>query len=104
PGAARSDMVAARPGLLATRGRRVRPRRDEKVIASWNGLMLRAFADAGKVLDRPDLVQVAETNARFLLSRLRDRGRMRRSHKDGRATVAGYLEDQVAVADGLLSL
>src|SRR2546426_6969575 len=66
--------------------------------------MLRAFADAGRVLDRPDLLSVAEANAGFLLSRMRDRGRMRRSYKDGRATVTGYLEDQVAVADGLLSL
>src|SRR5438067_1842534 len=78
-----------------------------------NALLARAYLDAWqltreplfrRVLDRPDLVQVAETNARFLLSRLRDRGRMRRGYKDGRATVAGYLEDQAAVADGLLSL
>src|SRR5207253_1997723 len=101
---ASSVMEAARDRLIAYRERRVRPHRDEKVIASWNGLMLRAFADAGRVLDRPDLVSVAEANAGFLLSRMRDRGRMRRSYKDGRATVSGYLEDQVAVADGLLSL
>jgi len=101
---ASSDMEAARVRLIAYRERRVRPHRDEKVIASWNGLMLRAFADAGRVLDRPDLVSVAEVNARFLLSRMRERNRMRRSYKDGRATMAGYLEDQAAVADGLLSL
>src|SRR5439155_223885 len=101
---AASVMAAARQRLMAYRDGRTRPQRDEKVIASWNGLMLRAFADAGRVLDRPDLLSVAEANARFLLSRLRDRARMRRSYKDGRATVAGYLEDQVAVADGLLSL
>src|SRR2546422_7915425 len=99
-----SVMAAARKRLMAYRDGRVRPQRDEKVIASWNGLMLRAFADAGRVLDRPDLLSVAEANAGFLLSRMRDRGRMRRSYKDGRATVTGYLEDQVAVADGLLSL
>src|SRR3989454_6241094 len=97
-------MAAARNRLLAFRDGRVRPHPRGKVIASWNGLMLRAFADAGRVLDRPDLVSMAEANARFLLSRMRDRGRMRRSYKDGRATVGGYLEDQVAVADGLLSL
>src|SRR6266513_665449 len=101
---AASVMAAARQRLMAYRDGRTRPQRDEKVIASWNGLMLRAFADAGRVLDRPDLVSVAEANAGFLLSRMRDRGRMRRSYKDGRATVSGYLEDQVAVADGLLSL
>jgi uncharacterized protein len=93
-----------RDRLRAARERRVRPNRDQKVIAGWNGLMLRAFAEAGRVLDRPDLVSTAETNARFLLSSMRSGDRMRRSYKDGRATLAGYLEDQAAVADGLLSL
>ena len=97
-------LDAARDRLMASRDRRVRPHRDEKVIAGWNGLMLRAFADAGRVLDRRDLVMAAETNAHFLLSEMRHGGRMRRSYKDGRAPLAGYLEDQAAVADGLLSL
>jgi uncharacterized protein YyaL (SSP411 family) len=97
-------LAAARDRLLAARARRVRPHRDEKAIAGWNGLMLRAFAEAGRVLRRPDLVAVAQANARFLLSRMREGNRMRRSYKDGRAPLAGYLEDQVAVADGLLSL
>jgi len=99
------DLLAvARDRLLAARAQRVRPHRDEKVIAGWNGLMLRAFAEAGRVLRRPDLVAVAQANARFLLSQMRSSNRMRRSYKDGRAPLAGYLEDQAAVADGLLSL
>ncbi|HTD78626.1 MAG TPA: thioredoxin domain-containing protein, partial [Chloroflexota bacterium] len=97
-------LAGVRERLLAARAGRVRPHRDEKVIAGWNGLMLRAFAEAGRVLDRPDLLSIAEANARFLLSRMRSGERMRRSYKDGRATLAGYLEDQAAVADGLLSL
>ncbi len=97
-------LDAARDRLMASRDRRVRPHRDEKVIAGWNGLMLRAFADAGRVLGRRDLVMAAETNAHFLLSEMLHAGRMRRSYKDGRAPLAGYLEDQAAVADGLLSL
>ena len=97
-------LDAARDRLMASRDRRVRPHRDEKVIAGWNGLMLRAFADAGRVLARRDLVVAAATNAHFLLSEMRHGGRMRRSYKDGRAPLAGYLEDQAAVADGLLSL
>src|SRR6202011_2933800 len=56
------------------------------------------------VLDRPDLTTAAKANADFLLSHMRHDGRMRRSYKDGRAPLAGYLEDQAAVADGLLSL
>ena len=97
-------LDAARDRLMAFRAQRIRPHRDEKVISGWNGLMLRAFADAGRVLDRPDLVSVAAANARFLLSHMRHGGRMRRSYKDGRAPLAGYLEDQAGVADGLLSL
>jgi uncharacterized protein YyaL (SSP411 family) len=97
-------LDAARDRLMAARAQRVRPHRDEKVIAGWNGLMLRAISDAGRVLDRHDLVLAAEANARFLLSRMRQAGRMRRSYKDGRAPLPGYLEDQAAVADGLLSL
>jgi uncharacterized protein len=97
-------LAAARDRLLSAREQRVRPHRDEKVIAGWNGLMLRAFAEAGRVLRRPDLVAAAEANAAFLLSQMRRSHRMRRSYKDGRAPLAGYLEDQAAVADGLLSL
>ena len=97
-------LGAARHRLMAARAQRPRPHRDEKVIAGWNGLMLRAIADAARALDRPDLVMAARANARFLLTRMRHDGRMRRSYKDGRAPLAGYLEDQAAVADGLLSV
>src|SRR5207237_169300 len=74
-----------------------------------NALLARAYPDAWQLphargLRRRDLVRAAEANARFLLSRMRERGRMRRSYKDSRAPLAGFLEDQAAVADGLLSL
>jgi uncharacterized protein YyaL (SSP411 family) len=97
-------LDAARDRMMAARAQRVRPHRDEKVIAGWNGLMLRAVAEGGRVLGRRDLVIAAEANARFLLGRMREHGRMRRSYKDSRAPLAGFLEDQAAVADGLLSL
>jgi uncharacterized protein YyaL (SSP411 family) len=97
-------LDAVREPLMAERDRRVRPHRDEKVIAGWNGLMLRAVAEAGRVLARDDLLEMAGANAEFLLTALQKDGRMRRSYKDGRARLAGYLEDQAAVADGLLSL
>ena len=97
-------MARARPRLMAARERRTRPRRDEKVLAAWNGLMLRAVSDAARVLDRRDLLQLARANAAFLLNQMENRGRLRRSYKDGRAGPAGFLEDQAAVADGLLSL
>jgi uncharacterized protein len=93
-----------RSKLLAARERRVRPGRDEKILAAWNGLMLRSFALAARVLKREDYGEVAERNAAFLLDELRVDGRLRRSYKDGRARFNGYLEDHAMVADGLVAL
>ena len=72
-----------RSRLFAAREERVRPGRDEKVLASWNGLMLHSFAFAASVLDREDYREVAERNAAFLLEKLRVDGRLKRSYKDG---------------------
>ncbi|HEY8735506.1 MAG TPA: thioredoxin domain-containing protein [Candidatus Dormibacteraeota bacterium] len=102
--AAAEILDATRQRLRASRSGRIRPHRDEKVLAGWNGLMLRAVADAARVLDRADLAQTAIRNARFLLDRMRRGRRMLRSYKDGRAILPGYLEDQASVADGLLSV
>jgi uncharacterized protein YyaL (SSP411 family) len=84
----------------------VRPARDEKILASWNGLMLRAVADAGAVLQRVEFVQAAERNAAFLLDVMRQpNGGMYRTWKPGHvARLNGYLEDYANVADGLLAL
>jgi len=97
-------MASVRPRLMAARDRRVRPHRDEKVLASWNGLMLRGVAEAGLAFGRDDLLGLGRANARFLLAQMRRDDRMLRSSKDGQAGLPGYLEDQAAVADGLFSL
>jgi uncharacterized protein len=97
-------IVRIREKLLAEREKRVRPGRDEKVLAAWNGLMLRAFAFAASVLDREDYRKIAEKNASFLIEKLVVDGRLRRSYKDGRARFNGYLEDYACVADGLVEL
>ena len=93
-----------RSKLFAAREHRVRPGRDEKILAAWNGLMLRSFALAARVLKREDYREVAERNAAFLLDELRVDGRLRRSYKDGQARFNGYLEDHAMVADGLVTL
>ncbi len=91
--------------LYRERARRVKPGRDEKVLAAWNGLMLRTFAEAGAALGRADYTEAARRNAEFLLERMSDeRGRLHRSWKDGRATLNAYLEDYTVVADGLVAL
>jgi uncharacterized protein YyaL (SSP411 family) len=94
----------ARTTLFEARERRVKPGRDEKVLAGWNGMMLRAFAEASRILDRPDYRGVGERNAAFLLGELRPSGRLLRTWKAGQAKLPGYLEDHAMVADGLLAL
>jgi uncharacterized protein YyaL (SSP411 family) len=74
------------------------------VLAAWNGLMLYAFALASRVLGSEDYRRIAEKNASFLLERLKVKGRLRRSYKDGRARFNAYLEDYACVADGLVAL
>jgi len=101
----REVVAAAKPKLYAARAERVWPGRDDKVITAWNGLMLRAFAEGSRVLDRPDFRQIAERNAGFLLATLRrPDGRLLRTFKDGRAKLDGYLEDYAFLIDGLLAL
>jgi len=90
--------------LFQVREQRVKPGRDEKILTSWNGLMLRSFAEAARYLERADYLQVASKNAEFLLGELRPEGRLLRTYKDGRARLKGYLEDYVFLADGLLAL
>jgi uncharacterized protein len=105
-----SQLLAAlergRTILFRARSERVRPARDEKVLAAWNGLMLRALAEAGSVLERADFIAAAERNAAFLLERMRTPdGHLHRTWKPGHdARLNGYLEDYANVADGLVAL
>src|SRR5215216_5931431 len=97
-------ILSIRERLFTEREKRVRPGRDEKVLAAWNGLMLRAFALAAGATGREEYLRVAEENAVFLLEKLVVDGRLRRSYKDGQARLNGYLEDYACVADGLVEL
>ena len=90
--------------LFERREKRVKPDRDEKVLTAWNGLMMPSFAEAGVVLNRPDYTRAARRNAEFVLSNLREDGRLLRTWKDGRAKFNGYLEDYAFLAEGLLTL
>ena len=98
-------LARVRSALLEAREARVKPGLDDKVLASWNGLALAAFAEAARVFGRGDYAAVATRNADFLLREMRaDGGRMRHTWKAGEAKVNGFLEDYAHVADGLLEL
>jgi len=100
-----ADAIAkARKRLYDVREGRVHPGRDDKVLAAWNGLACRAFAEAGGALGRPDYTQAAVKNIAFVLSVMRKDGRLLRSRKDGEAKLLGYLEDYAMTADACLAV
>lgn len=101
----RDEVNAAKTVLFTLRKERVAPGRDDKILAAWNGMMLAAFAEAARVLERDDYQRVAEDNAKFVLDAMTDdNGRLLRSHKGGVSKLNGYLEDYAHVIDGLLEL
>jgi hypothetical protein len=92
--------------LFAEREKRIKPGRDEKILTAWNGLMLAAFAEAARVFSRSDYLEIAVRNAEFILTTMRQDGRLFRTWKaePGQAKLMGYLEDYAFYADGLLAL
>lgn len=91
--------------LFALRETRVHPGRDDKILTSWNGLMLKSFALASRILDREDYKALALANANFILTTMRTpEGRLYRTYKDGKAHLNAFLEDYSYYADGLLAL
>jgi uncharacterized protein YyaL (SSP411 family) len=94
-----------RARLFEQRERRPKPLRDDKAIASWNGLALAAFAEAARRLERADLLVAAVELGEFLLGPLSTPdGRLYRTHRDGVSKNTGYLEDYADVANGLYEL
>ena len=94
----------ARAALLAARAPRVRPGRDEKVLAGWNGLMLRAMAEGARAFGDATLRAAALRAGSFLRDALVQDGRVRRTWSRGRAHIPGFLEDHAALALGFVAL
>ena len=99
---ARLDGMRAR--MLAARTQRVPPGLDDKVLTSWNGLAIGAFAEAARVLGDAGYRVVAERNAAFIRERLWRQGRLLHSYREGSARIDGMLEDYAYYGLGLLEL
>ena len=97
-------FAANRQKLFEAREKRIRPHRDEKMIAAWNGFMIEAFAKAGGVFDNQEYIVIAANATRFIDRELWAKGRLLRHAKDGAATVPGFLDDYAFYARGLLAL
>ena len=103
------DQVVTRLGechnlLYQERIQRVRPATDDKVLAGWNGLMLRTFAEASRVLDNSNYHNIATRNANFILTALRPNGSLCHAWRAGQVGKEVFLEDYAALILGLLEL
>ena len=104
-----TKLALSHSKLYAARANRIRPGTDDKVLTSWNGLMLAAIAESARVLadvspQASNYLNLATRNAEFLLTNLRPDGKLRRSWRDGKTTHEVFLEDYAALILGLLEL
>ena len=100
-----SRLAPLRKKLFDVRAKRARPLTDTKILTSWNGLMIRGFADAGRLLENAEYTAAAAKAADFALSRLRTKeGRLLRTYSQGQAKLNAYLDDYAFLVDGLLAL
>lgn len=99
-----ADLDNAKQALLEARSRRIRPGLDDKVITAWNGLAIRAFAEAGAALGEAEYLDAARDAAQFVLSALTEGDQLMRSWRDGHTSVPAFLDDHAAMAVGLFAL
>ncbi len=103
--ALRTKLAPYRKTLYDARAKRPPPILDDKLLTSWNGLMISAFARGGRILALPAYTQRAEKAADFILTKMVDvKGRLHRTHRDGRSKLLGYLDDYAFFIAGLLDL
>ena len=90
--------------LLESRATRTSPGIDDKILTSWNSLMIGAFAEAGSILGRSDYVSIAERGADYILKTLVTEDRLLRTSRNGQAKLQGYLEDYSFLVNSLILL
>ncbi|HUP29744.1 MAG TPA: thioredoxin domain-containing protein [Usitatibacter sp.] len=97
-------IESTRAKLYAAREKRVRPGRDEKVLTSWNALMIAGMARAGRVFGRPEWIESARRALDFIRRVLVADGRLLATYKDGRAHLDAYLDDHAYLLAALLEM
>ncbi|MGY8919903.1 MAG: thioredoxin domain-containing protein [Flavobacteriales bacterium] len=91
--------------LIKVRNKRGKPRLDDKILTSWNGLMIKGFVDSYKAFNEPEFLNSAIDNAEFIVKNLySEDGQLLRNYKNGKSNINGYLEDYSAIISGFLSL
>jgi uncharacterized protein YyaL (SSP411 family) len=104
PHDAKKILESAEQKLFQAREKRIRPHRDEKIIAGWNGLMISSLAYGGAVFDEPRCVQAAQRSADFVMDKLYELGRLKRYYAQGKAHEYAVLDDYAYLIRGLIDL
>jgi uncharacterized protein len=99
-------LTRSREKLFGIRAQRPRPHLDDKIISSWNGLMISAYARAAQVIDEPRYLEIATRSANFVRTKLYDPSRkiLYRSYREGRSNIEGFADDYAMVIQSLLDL
>ncbi|MBT8429557.1 MAG: thioredoxin domain-containing protein, partial [Gammaproteobacteria bacterium] len=103
-GEIRQLLLSARNKLLAEREKRVRPGRDEKILTSWNALMIKGMATAGRLMERSDWIDSADHALRYLMKHHWHNGRLLATSRDGAARLNAYLDDYAYLIDAILAM
>ena len=101
---AQERLISAQVKLFIERESRIYPGRDEKILTSWNGLMIKGMAHAGRIFRRNDWVDSAALAVDFIHSTLWRKGRLLATFKNGTAHLNAYLDDYAFMLDGLLEM
>ncbi|NLO83524.1 MAG: thioredoxin domain-containing protein [Clostridiales bacterium] len=100
-----SEIAPLRQRVFNYREGRIRPYRDDKILTSWNGLMIAAMAMGGRILQEPKYTQAAKKAVEFIFSRLVDKnGRLLARYRDGESAYPAYLDDYAYLIWGLIEL
>jgi len=97
-------LEEGRKKLFAEREKRVKPGRDEKILASWNGLMISGFTDGFKITGNERYLSGAKEAAQFILREMRKKGQLMRVYKEGQCHTKGYAEDYAFFVQALIDL
>ncbi len=100
----RNMLSQMRGQLMELRDKRPRPPKDDKIITSWNGLLIHSFAEAGRSFSNNDYLEIAEQAAGFIGQNLWDEGILKRRWREGEARFDGTLDDYAFMIHGLLTL
>ena len=90
--------------LAEKRRSKISPGLDDKILASWNGLLIKGLTDCYRALGQEEIRDLAIVTGHFISEKMTDGGRLKHSYKNGLATVTGFLEDYAAVIEGYLGL